>query len=236
MVEILISLCVSRRSKRCRNARRTTFELNAPHKPRSDVMATISILPPFFDSGRATRSGWGASPICSARRATAAAVAAILSANGRAAFTRSSARRSLAAETIFMALVIFCVFFTLLMRLRMSRSEAMSDLDRLALEDLLELGQGRFEALGDLETTFGPRQIDLLAGVVADVVEDAGVLRLQEVDELLRILCDLALLVLAHPRVLRARLRLRRRIDEHDLLLDGVRLVLPLLEELHEPL
>src|SRR6202158_4822744 len=40
----------------------------------------------------------------------------MIRAYGRAAITRSCARRSLAAETIFMALVICRVFFTLRMR------------------------------------------------------------------------------------------------------------------------
>ena len=47
-------------------------------------------------------------------------------AKGRAEMTFSCARRSFAADTIFMALVIWRVFFTDLMRLRMSRSEAMA--------------------------------------------------------------------------------------------------------------
>ena len=52
------------------------------------------------------------------RRSTARAAAS--RAYGRAAITRSCARRSFAAETIFMALVICCVFLTERMRRRMS--------------------------------------------------------------------------------------------------------------------
>ena len=44
-------------------------------------------------------------------------------ANGRVATTRSWARRSLDAATIFIAFVICCVFFTARMRRRMSISE-----------------------------------------------------------------------------------------------------------------
>ena len=44
----------------------------------------------------------------------------MICAYGRAAITRSCARRSLAAETIFMAFVICCVFFTDRIRRRMS--------------------------------------------------------------------------------------------------------------------
>ena len=46
-------------------------------------------------------------------------------ANGRVDTTRSCARRSLDAATIFIAFVICCVFFTARMRRRMSISEGM---------------------------------------------------------------------------------------------------------------
>jgi hypothetical protein len=46
-------------------------------------------------------------------------------ANGRVDITRSCARRSLDAATIFIAFVICCVFFTARMRRRMSISEGM---------------------------------------------------------------------------------------------------------------
>jgi len=48
-----------------------------------------------------------------------------LFAYGREASARSWARRSFAAETIFMAFVICCVFFTLRIRRRMSMRLAM---------------------------------------------------------------------------------------------------------------
>ena len=64
-------------------------------------------------------------PRCSSSRAAAATFASTLRstpAYGRAAIIRSCARRSFAAETIFMALVICCVFLTQRMRRRISIS------------------------------------------------------------------------------------------------------------------
>src|SRR6267143_925647 len=55
------------------------------------------------------------------RSASPDSTSVILFAKGRALITRSCARLSLAAETIFMALVICCVFLTDLIRRRMSR-------------------------------------------------------------------------------------------------------------------
>src|SRR3954464_7560979 len=55
------------------------------------------------------------------RRISERMTLAIICAYGRAVTARSCARRSFAAETIFMALVICRVFFTLRMRRRMSR-------------------------------------------------------------------------------------------------------------------
>jgi hypothetical protein len=51
--------------------------------------------------------------------------ASILREYGRAEMTRSCARRSLAAATIFMVLVICWVFLTLVIFLRMSRKLGM---------------------------------------------------------------------------------------------------------------
>src|SRR6185436_13808860 len=70
---------------------------------------------------------------------------AIFWANGRALMTRSWARRSFEADTIFIALVICCVFFTDLMRRRMSKRLAINDLRYGGLRPLsphfLEIGQ-----------------------------------------------------------------------------------------------
>src|SRR4030042_1970654 len=72
----------------------------------------------------------------------------------------SWAWRSLAAETIFMALVICCVLLTLRIRRRMSMRAGMgaslSRPLRLArrLEDGRELGEGRLQLLGELALDF----------------------------------------------------------------------------------
>ena len=58
--------------------------------------------------------------IVDARGDATASTSRSAAAYGRAAIIRSCARRSFAAETIFMALVICCVFLTLRMRRRMS--------------------------------------------------------------------------------------------------------------------
>src|SRR5687768_2405497 len=97
-------------------ARRAIDELKAPHRPRSAVH-TIR---------RCVRSA----PVPARRRgdsgpgvmvpATLANTWPMRSAKGRAASAAVCARRSFAAATICMALVIFCVAFTEAMRLRRS--------------------------------------------------------------------------------------------------------------------
>src|ERR1700716_3728824 len=72
-------------------------------------------------SGRAANSA--SDPLSSESPAAAITfdkISRSIAAYGRAAITRSCARRSLAAETIFMAFVICCVFFTDRIRRRMS--------------------------------------------------------------------------------------------------------------------
>src|SRR5918997_3164277 len=106
----------------CSRARRAIDELKAPHKPRSAVHTT----------SRCTRS----EPVPARRRGDSGPgviVPAMFestwlmrSANGRAASAALCARRSLAAATICMALVIFCVAFTEAIRLRRSFSEGMA--------------------------------------------------------------------------------------------------------------
>src|SRR5579864_2270867 len=91
--------------------------LNAPARPLSLVRSTSRML----RGGLCATSGFApASASTAAAAATLASTFASSVAYGRAAITRSCARRSFAAETIFMALVICCVFFTDRMRRRMS--------------------------------------------------------------------------------------------------------------------
>src|SRR5690606_1509289 len=101
-------------------ARRAICELKPPHRPRSAVATTsrwTSSLPvPAISAGASdAETAW---PIL-------AITAAMRSEEGRAASAASWARRSFAAATICIALVIFCVALTEAMRLRRSFSEAM---------------------------------------------------------------------------------------------------------------
>src|SRR5439155_13810764 len=91
--------------------------LNAPARPLSAVIRT----------NKTRRSSRRASSGFSVARSSPAAAAATLPRTlrsippyGREAMVRSCARRSFAAETIFMALVICCVFLTERMRRRIS--------------------------------------------------------------------------------------------------------------------
>src|SRR5256885_960992 len=122
------------------------FELKAPASPFSPVINRSSIR----FSGRTTKSGFGPLSSPRSRLGLSACTAATTfdsicrssDAYGRAEITRSCARRSLAAETIFMALVICCVFFTERMRRRMSIRLG------IALRGLLLLGgEAPFELL-----------------------------------------------------------------------------------------
>src|SRR5436305_8279232 len=73
-----------------------------------------------FSSRRWSSGCAAASSVWLAARAAFCSMRSSMVAYGRAANTRSCARRSLAAETIFMALVICCVFLTERMRRRIS--------------------------------------------------------------------------------------------------------------------
>src|SRR5436305_88752 len=100
-----------------RSAPLIKFVLKAPARPLSPVTSTSRI----FCSGRCASSGFAAAPPWApAAAATFARTFRSSAPYGRAAITRSCARRSLAAETIFMALVICCVFFTERIRRRIS--------------------------------------------------------------------------------------------------------------------
>src|SRR5205085_8745528 len=111
-----------------------------PARPRSEVIITTSTR----RSGRTAMSGCGGRSAASRARASEASISSMSCAYGRARITASCARRSFAAATIFIALVIFCVFRTERMRVRMARSEAIqaSSLRRGGRpEDVLEFGE-----------------------------------------------------------------------------------------------
>src|SRR6516164_1337982 len=105
----------------------STLELKAPASPRSPVTIMMSTV----FSGRVSRnSGCSGIPVSgsrsSARLTTDCKTLVSICAKGRACKARSWARRSFAAETIFMALVICRVFFTLRIRRRRSSTFAIA--------------------------------------------------------------------------------------------------------------
>ena len=103
----------------CSRASRTIEELKAPQSPRSAVQTTRrwawSLPVPIINGDPSSRP-------CNAM-ARLASTASMREAYGRAASAALCARLSFAAATICMALVIFCVAFTLEMRLRSSFNE-----------------------------------------------------------------------------------------------------------------
>src|SRR5204863_3771705 len=101
---------------------RSTLLLKAPARPRSAVMMTIWRRGP----SRCSSSGCAEPSPPSAADTRLPSSSAILFAYGRAAVMRSWARRSFAAATSFIALVIFCVDWTERIRRWMSRSVAMA--------------------------------------------------------------------------------------------------------------
>ena len=92
---------------------RLMFALNAPQRPRSAVMTSNRMR----SSERISRSGCDTS---SNREVKLPRTLFNCSAYGRALNTRSCARRSFAAETVFIAFVNCCVFFTDRIRRRIS--------------------------------------------------------------------------------------------------------------------
>ena len=96
--------------------------LKLPHSPLSALTTMTSVRLSRAGSRRSS-SGW---IDASTRDATLASTRCICTAYGRAFMIRSCARRSFDAATIFIALVICCVFFTARMRRRRSISDGMN--------------------------------------------------------------------------------------------------------------
>src|SRR6516165_5626324 len=114
MVRTITVLPAGNSSRMRRRVSRRIEALKPPASPRSEVATTsrwISSLPVPTSSG-----GAPAKPVM--RPASEASTRSMRSAYGRAASTRSTARRSLEAATTFIAEVIFWVDLTLRMRLR----------------------------------------------------------------------------------------------------------------------
>src|SRR5262249_5643433 len=193
------------------------FELKAPASPLSPVISTSKIR----CAGRCASSGF------SAARSSVAAAAATFARTfrnsepyGRDAITRSCARRSFAAETIFMALVICCVFLTERMRRRISirlgiclyrRGHIADETDLELLDRAPHLG---FQFL--IQRLLGP-----------DLLEDA---RVRALHECVQALFELAALL--HWNIVQE--ALRTGVDNHDLLFQRQRMILPLLQDLHQ--
>src|SRR2546425_6792658 len=135
----------------------------------------------------------------------------------------SWARRSLAAETIFMAFVICCVLLTLRIRRRMSMRAGISPRKGQwsggpgdALEDGAELRERGLDAVGQLS-------LDVL--LLHDPLEEGGVAGLQEGVQLLLVAPAFGDRDLVQVAVGGGE-------DDGDLLFHGERLVLVLLEDL----
>src|SRR5205809_1015607 len=204
------------------SAGRTMFALNAPASPRSAVMITTWRRGP----ARWTRSGCGASSWAPALDTRFPSSSAIFPAYGRAARIRSCARRSFAAATSFIARVIFCVDSTDRIRRRMSRRVAMRagplrGLDALGGHEL------RHRVVHGLREALAQRVRDLL--LVADLGEDPGTLALEPTVEVRLEVRDRV-----HRQVVEQSLGPRE--DDGNLLLDGHRPVLALLQDLDHAL
>ncbi len=113
-----------------------TLVLKLPHSPLSAVTTMTSVRLSAFGS-RTVSSGWIDG---STREATLPSTRCICTAYGRALMTRSCARRSFDAATIFIALVICCVFLTARIRRRRSiRDGIYAAADFLAVKSALKV-------------------------------------------------------------------------------------------------
>src|SRR5262245_3582725 len=200
-----------------RVTRRKTLALKPPARPRSDVTAMIATL----FTGRRVISGCASSP---ARAATSVIAAVSALAYGRAPTIASWARRRRAADTSFMARVIFCVDLTDAIRVRMDLSEGISCCRsghrlRVGRELAPELAQHGLHADGQVAP-------GLLVGALArDLGEQPGVPAVHE-----RV--QVALVALQRIDRQAVDVAAGHREQDQDLLLDRQRLVLPLLEQL----
>src|SRR6185436_19607272 len=195
-----------------------TFELKLPHNPRSAVTTMSSGRPP---APPARKSGCASG---STRAARLLSTACIRWAYGRAATTRSCARLRREAAIIFIALVICCVDFTARMRRRRSMR------DGIYLRDSGDRGLRRPDELLPevLQRAFDRRpQLVVQRLLAGDAGEHGPVARLEESIQVLFVTADiLDRHVVEEP--------LGRGVDDDDLLLDCQRLVLRLLQDLHQ--
>src|SRR6185503_15730716 len=154
----------------CCSVKRMICALYEPASPRFDANTSTA----RFLTGRCSVSGWFIAASVAARLDS---ISCMPRAYGRAATARPCARRSFAAATISMALVICCVFLTLLMRRLMSRRVAIALLLELRLERLDRRGQLLLRRLGQvLLLLHGDRDVRV---VLVDELEE---LLLEEAD------------------------------------------------------
>src|ERR1700720_2625518 len=217
---ILTILPCPMRDSAASRARRAIEALKAPQRPRSAVQTTkrwtLSPPPP---------SSAGTWPLVAIEAARLAKTLSMRSAYGRADSAAVCARRSFAAATICMALVIFCVALTEAIRLRRSFNEGIVyplHLWRGAASSSEALGVGidnRFE--------FCP---GLVGEILRDAnrIEETGVARAHEREE--------AVLEGPHP-VNRKRIEIAidPGIDHANLFFDLQRRELRLLQKLRQP-
>src|SRR5450759_3644415 len=169
-----VSTPLSRRLRSISMALRTTLALKAPARPRSPVMATSATL---RTSGRSCMSAYRR--VSSEKVARSVIISIMSAAYGRSASMRAWLRRSLAAATISMALVILRVLWTDAMRRRMSRRLATSGLRLLGRQ----IGGGRLGRERVVVRSDGLAQQRLVLGrqhlLVANGREHLGVLAAQ---------------------------------------------------------
>src|SRR5665647_1377710 len=169
-----VSTPSSRKPRSISMALRTTLALKAPARPRSPVMATSATL---RTSGRSCMSAYWR--VSSEKVARSVIISIMSAAYGRSASMRAWLRRSLAAATISMALVILRVLWTDAMRRRMSRRLATSGLRLLERQ----IGGGRLGRERVVVRSDGLAQQRLVLGrqhlLVADGREQLGVLAAQ---------------------------------------------------------
>src|SRR3984893_17359351 len=172
---ILTVLPCPMRDSAASRARRAIEALKAPQRPRSAVQTTnrwtLSPPPP---------SSAGTWPLVAIEAARLAKTLSVRWAYGRADSAAVCARRSFAAATICMALVIFCVALTEAIRLRKSFSEGM-----VSPVHICPGAANSSEVLGvgiDNRFEFCPGLVgEILRG--ANRIEETGVARAQEREE-----------------------------------------------------
>src|ERR1700686_3138691 len=151
------------------------FVLKLAQRPLSALTMITSVLL-SVPRARLSSSGWSDA---STRTATLVSTRCICTANGRAFMIRSCARRSFDAATIFIALVICCVFFTARMRRRRSISDGICHSSR-------GCGLSRRELARELLHGRGQRALQLIVELLL-LRDSPEQIRVPIVDELIEL-------------------------------------------------